>query len=383
LIDSNILYFNSKHSGSTIAGEFSLNPNSIESPVTGNFSILAPIEITWNQIKETNYTLEIDDFRLTENDILITSSTNTPYLWEVYTTTVFGAVLVTIRSNRFLIFTSFIVNITNASAADYGLLQNKKLGVAPCSSISLTPALSRATTNTICVPTKKNNVPTTTIRLGNRTFRVPCGVVKYLPELKFLLTKMTLRDALLFLIQKYDIPVPTRPVQNVKRYQYPTSNATIKYPIIQFNTSFRLGQVILGSRILKNPLFVEKRDDARVLEVCNDDTKTFSVLYTDMLQNCTYWLSTLPSFKEGSFTYCIIRPTNADLKKTITGSISLRGNVLVFTPIILRALLFFYQPYIPNTDITIVYSNPDVSAILTYIQETYFQESIVVNSSCL
>jgi hypothetical protein len=194
---------------------------------------------------------------------------------------------------------------------------------------------------------------------------------------------MTLRDALLFLIQKYDIPVPTKPVQNVKRYQYPTSDAIIKYPILQFNTSFRLGQAILGSRLLKNPLFVEKRDDARILEVCNDDTKTFSYLYTEMLKNCTYWLSTLPSFKEASFTYCVIRPTNASLKKVITGSISLRGNVLVFTPIILKPLLFFYQPYAPNTDITIVYSNPDVSSILTYIQEKYFQDTVVINSSCL
>lgn len=365
-------------------GSFNLNPNSIESPTTGNFSVLAPIEITWYRvIDNTSYTVGIDDFNLKENDITITSSTNTPYPWDVYTTSYFGPVLITIRSNKFLILTTFTINIVNASAADYGLLQNRKLGVAPCSSISLTPALSRATTNTICVPTKKNNVPTTTIKLGDRTFRVPCGVVQYLPELKFLITKMSLRDALLFLIKKYDIPVPTKPVQNVKRYQYPTSDATIKYPIIQFNTSFRLGDAILGSRLLKNPLFVEKRDDARILEVCNDDTKTFSFLYTDMLQNCTYWLSTLPSFKEASFTYCIIRPTNASLKKVITGSISLRGNVLVFTPIILKPLLFFYQPYAPNTDITIIYSNPDVSAILTYIQEKYFQETVVINSACL
>jgi hypothetical protein len=381
---SHIVIFSPLFGVPIIIGSFGLNPNSIESTTTGFFSVLAPIEIKWDRvIVDTIYTVETDNFRLIENNSTIINSTNTPYLWDIYNSSYFGALLITVRSNQFLIFTRFIIIIVNASPADYGLLQNKKLGVAPCSAISLTPALSRATTNTICIPTTRNNVPTTTIKLGDRTFRVPCGVVKYLPELKFLLTKMSLRNAILFLIQKYNIPVPTRGIQNVKRYQYPTSNATIKYPIIQFNTSFRLGQAILGSRILKNPLFVEKRDDARILEVCNDDTKTFSVLYTDMLKNCTYWLSTLPSFVEASFTYCIIRPTNASLKKAITGSISLRGNVLVFTPIILRPLLFIYQPYIPNTDITIMYSNSNVSTILTYIQETYFQETVINNSSCL
>ena len=194
---------------------------------------------------------------------------------------------------------------------------------------------------------------------------------------------MTLRDALLFLIKKYDIPIPSKPIQNVKRYQYPTANAKIEYPILQFNTSFRLGNINVGTFLISNPIFVEKVNDARILEVCNDDTKTFSSLYTDMLKNSTYWLSTLPSFQEASYTYCIIRPTNGTLKKVISGSITLRGNVLVFTPIILRTLLFFYEPYPPNTDITIIYSNPDVSTVLSHIQEKYFQDSVVINSSCL
>jgi hypothetical protein len=363
---------------------FTLNPECIQSNITGFYSIFNPITIKWNAIPSTNtlYILNEDSFNLYTVNGNIGTNTNSPFTW-VPSGSEFGEIIITIHSSKYNIYTSITITIVNASAADYGLLENKKLGVAPCSSVTLTPALARATTNNICLTNKKNNVLTTTIKLGNRTFLVPCGVIKYLPELKLLLTKMTLRDALLFLIKKYDIPIPSKPIQNVKRYQYPTANAKIEYPILQFNTSFRLGSINVGTFLISNPIFVEKVNDARILEVCNDDTKTFSTLYTDMLKNATYWLTTLPSFQEASYTYCIIRPTNGSLKKAITGSITLRGNVLVFTPVILRALLFFYQPYPPNTDITIVYSNSDVSSILTYIQQNYFKDSVNIDSSCL
>jgi hypothetical protein len=385
LTGSHVLYFNSIHMQNIEAGNFTLNPNSISSPNDNNtYSILIPFYITWDKVNiDTNYNVNTDPCRITLNDIIITPSTYTPYLWEIYKTNYTGTFDILIHSVKYLIYNTFTITINKASQADYGLLQNKKLGVAPCSSLTLIPALSRATTNNICVTNKKNNVPTTTIQLGNRRFLIPCGIVKYLPELKSLITKMPLRDALLFLIQKYDIEVQRRHIINKKRYVYPTADAKIIYPILQFNTSFRLSEYNTGAFIVKNPIFVEKTQDARILEVCNDDTKTFSTLYTDMLKNATYWLTTLPSFQESSYTFCIIRPTNGSLKKVISGSIALFGNILVFTPIILRSLLFFYEPYPPNTDITIVYSNPDVSKVVEHIQQKYFQDSVVINSSCL
>jgi hypothetical protein len=318
-------------------------------------------------------------------DVYVVSSTNTPYKWKVSNTSqsLLGTYTLFVQSNLYSIYGSYDITFIQPSQADYGLLENKKLGVAPCSSISLTPALARATTNNICITNKKNNIPMTTIRIGNRRFLVPCGVVKYLPELKSLLTKMTLREALLFLIKKYNIEVPSKQIVNQKRYQYPTANAKIQYPILQFNSSFRLAGSTVGIAINRNPKFSERLGESRILGVCNDDTKTFSYLYTDMLKNATIWLTSLPSFQDFGFIYCVIRQTNAGLKKVITGSITLIGNTLVFTPIILKALLFFYQPYPENTDITILYHNSDVSTVLTYIQEKYFQDSVVMNSSCL
>ena len=368
----------------TKSNAFRLDGQCITSQNDGmTYSILTPILISWDKIKNVTTDYNVSEFfYLKLNNTNIATST-TPYLWEVYKTNYTGTFDLLIHSVDYLIFNTFTITINKASQADYGILQNKKLGVAPCSSLSLTPALSRATTNNICITNKKNNIPMTTIKLGDRRFLVPCGVVKYLPELKSLITKMSLRDALFFLIQKYDIEVQRRHIINKKRYVYPTADAKINYPILQFNTSFRLSEYNTGAFIVKNPIFIEKTQDARILEVCNDDTKTFSTLYTDMLKNATYWLTTLPSFQESSYTFCIIRPTNGSLKKVISGSIALFGNILVFTPIILRSLLFFYEPYPPNTDITIVYSNPDVSKVVEHIQQKYFQDSVVINSSCL
>jgi hypothetical protein len=194
---------------------------------------------------------------------------------------------------------------------------------------------------------------------------------------------MTLRESLLFLIQKYNIEIPRKQIINQKRYQYPTADAKINYPILQFNSSFRLGESTIGIAINSNPIFSERLSESKILGICNDDTKTFSYLYTDMLKNATFWLGSLPSFSDFGYIFCVIRQTNADLKKVITGSITLIGNTLVFTPIILKALLFFYQPYPSNTDITLLYHNSDPSVVLTFIQQNYFQDSVVLNSSCL
>lgn len=375
---------------------FTINPNCLSViPDGGFYTVLSQIKINWYTVSvplptnQSHYSLSGDNFNIhlinTNLDIQIVSPTNTPYLWKVANTSqsLLGTYTLLVQSNLYSIYGSYDITFIQPSQEDYGLLENKKLGIAPCSSISLTPALARATTNTICITNKKNNVPMTTIKLGGRTFLVPCGIVKYLPELKSLLATMTLREALLFLIQKYNIEIPSKQLVNKKRYQYPTADAKITYPILQFNTSFRLAGSTVGIAINRNPKFSERLGESRILGVCNDDTKTFSYLYTDMLKNATFWLTSLPSFQDFGYIYCIIRQTNAGLKKVITGSITLIGNTLVFTPIILKELLFFYQPYPENTDITILYHNSDVSTVLTYVQEKYFQDSVVINSSCL
>ena len=247
---------------------------------------------------------------------------------------------------------------------------------------------SRATTNTLCVTTKKNNLPTTIISIknnivyptairGQRQYLVPCGIIPYLKELTELLKTLSLRDALLFLIQKYNIPQNTQAVANKTRYQLPTANSKILKPIVQYSASFRLSASTTGVSVGNDIRFVDKLSDARFLTLCNDDTKTFSTLYTDMLKNATYWISTLPRFtKDGDFTYCVVRPVNGSLKQILTASITLVNNRFVFTPYILRLVLAFYQPY-GAIDITIMYSSKSLIDIYNYLVAAY--EKIYLN----
>ena len=247
---------------------------------------------------------------------------------------------------------------------------------------------SRATTNTLCVTTKKNNLPTTIISIknnivyptairGQRQYLVPCGILPYLKELTELLKTLSLRDALLFLIQKYNIPQNTPAITNQKRYQLPTANSKVLNPILQFTTSFRLSSKVAGNSVPINTYFAEKLSDARVLILCNDDTKTFSTLYTDMLKNATYWISTLAQFtKDGDYTFCVVRPIQGSLKQFITASISLKDNHLIFTPIIARVVLSFYEPY-GAIDFSIMFTSPLLSEIEKYLLAQY--EKIYIN----
>ena len=243
---------------------------------------------------------------------------------------------------------------------------------------------SRATTNTLCVTSKKNNIPTTIISVknnivyptairGERQYLVPCGVIPYLKEFTELLKTLTLRNALLFLIQKYNIPQNAPAVTNQKRYQLPTANSKVLKPIVQYTASFRLAGSTTGVSVGYDKRFVDKLSNARFVTLCNDDTKTFSSLYTDMLKNATYWISTLARFtKDGDFTYCVVRPVNGSLKQILTASITLVNNRLVFTPYILGLVLAFYEPY-GAIDMTIMYSSKRLEDIYNYLEAAYFK----------
>ena len=98
-----------------------------------------------------------------------------------------------------------------------------------------------------------------------------------------------------------------------------------------------------------------------------------------MLVNAAYWLNTLQPFKkDGDFTYCVVRPINGSLKQLITASISLKNNRLVFTPVILRLVLGFYNAYGP-VDIVIMFSSKSIVDILNYLIAAY--EKIYLNPS--
>jgi hypothetical protein len=185
---------------------------------------------------------------------------------------------------------------------------------------------------------------------------------------------MSIRSSLLFLIQKYSIPIPSKAVVSQKRYQYPTADAKQLHTILQFNTTFRLGENTLGYSVNTDPSFVEKIYDARILNIANNDAKSISSYYTDMIVNATTWLNTLPPLtKDGAYFYCVVRPINGSAKQFISATVALLDNQLIFTPFISRYLLLLYVPY-QEGDITILYSSPRLTDVIEYMRSTYYQD---------
>jgi hypothetical protein len=351
----------------------------ISTPITldqSEYTILSRINATLYVNVPTTFTVQVQDV-----DNLLPPITLPSFTANVLTTYSFDVYPLNLPAGNYVIyFTSDIVLTSPVFfvSREYFSLTKPVIPIPP----------SRGTSNQLCVTAKKNNVASTIISIvgttvyptavtGKPQFLVPCGILRYLKELSSLLASMSLRDALLFLIQKYDIPQSTPAVTNKPRIQYPTANFKVLKPILQYPASFRLAASTTGVSVGNDLRFVDKLSDARVVTLCNDDTKTFSTLYTDMLKNATYWLSTLPPFtKDGDFTYCVVRPVNGSLKQILTASITLVNNRFVFTPYILRLVLAFYQPY-GAIDMTIMYSSKSLVDIFNYLVAAY--EKIYLN----
>jgi len=346
------------------------------SPVTldqTSYTIASMIHATLYVSVPTTFTVQLQDAANANAPIALPSFT--AYLSSTYT---FNAYYLNVTNTSY--YLKFITEITLTSAVFEMSTTYFTLKPLP----TPVPDFSRATSNQVYVTAKKNNVPTTIITVigqtayrtaisGKPQFLVPCGILNYFNEFNQLLKTMTLRDALTMLILKYDIPQSTPAVTNQNRYQYPTSNAKVLKPILQFSSSFRLGAKTTGNSVLPSTkrTFVEILSDARLLSLSNDDTKTFSSLYTDMINNATYWLSTIPPITyDGGYVYCVVRPIRGSIKQIITASISLINNHLIFTPVVARVLLSFYDPYLPG-DISILYSSKSLADIQAYLESAY------------
>ena len=247
------------------------------------------------------------------------------------------------------------------------------LGVAACFN-NFHPG-SRANTNSICKAKIPDIVPffTTTIfikKIGRRIV-IPCDLLKYKLELEGLLDGMSIQRAVQTLIKKYNIPLPEKPIQEIKRYVYPTADKKLLFPVLAFNASFRLGEEAYVDNILYADYVMGK---SYMVELCNDDTVTFSVEVTDMQKKATYWLSTL-----NLPCYCIIGPTNGQKNQLISGYLYYGDNIIddqvvasysnriIFRALIFNSLYLFYEEYPENTNITIFYKMKDLSILTNYL----------------
>lgn len=251
-----------------------------------------------------------------------------------------------------------------------------------CSSSFLTPALSRATTNNRCIVNSKFTITYTPVTIDNQRVLIPCPLFKYLSEIKILMQTQSLKNAIIEIANKYNIPLEQP--QNIKRYTYPTVNGRISTPLIQYNSTFKLVKnpdAVQSTTFNTSLGYSEVTHKSYLVGVCNDDTKTFSYTYTDMALYAGYLLSTLNIEPINNVRiYCITCRTNdRNLVKTISGYIRYFNNQLFFTPVISKLLLPRYIPYNDNTDITILYTNNNLEDTIDYNRATFHKNTIRPN----
>lgn len=228
----------------------------------------------------------------------------------------------------------------------------KKIGnTLPCRSAPLYPIQPRATSNSLCRTNRKHNnfVSNQSIQVGNRLVPIPCFLLSHIEEFTTLIAQVGYLQAIKLLAVKYNVNIEP-PLQNVKRYVYPKVDIGVMPPVIQYNTSFVLNELAPPVTPSDFPTvdgnWSVMKNYARYVSVCNDDTSTFSYTFTNMQTLAKYWTSKLPTFVSPYYTVLI--NSNQNPLNTQSGCLLLRGNRIIFVPIIYNELFLFYTAYPEN-----------------------------------
>jgi hypothetical protein len=244
-----------------------------------------------------------------------------------------------------------------------------------CKNVNYTNT-NKNTTNSLCITYKKHNIfsSTKTVQVGNILYRIPCFILPYIPELKFLLQKVNIKEAIKILAEKYKVSLRP-PIQNIRRYIYPTANYKVIPPVTQFSVTFKLTEkAIVNVPLPSHPKFIQMHNDARYISVCNNDTFTFSDLVSDMIKNNSYWFSTLPIFTT-HYLYAAI-DNSSTILTSHTGYVIMQNNRLIFLPTISNELIFLYQKYVENSSFVFLYVGRNFGNATTLIQNLYFSSPL-------
>lgn len=245
----------------------------------------------------------------------------------------------------------------------------------PCRNFSYYPTFARSTSNSLCITHKKNNlfVSTKTIKIGDKTYRLPCFLLNHVAELEQLLKTKTFKEAVILLAAKYDVSLAL-PIQNIKRYIYPTVGGKLVPKPIQFKSTFKLMEIVTVTQTFPiQPNVIPYWDDARRIAVCADNAKTFITSFSDMKTNCKYWVNTLPTFSQ-SYYYAVISSTTR--LNAHSGFLLLQDDSLVFVPVINKNLVFLYQPYSEGTSFIFSYLGINGETPYTTIMNMYIPQQL-------
>ena len=248
-----------------------------------------------------------------------------------------------------------------------------KIGtLLPCGKAPSAPIQTRATTNSLCRTNvdRRHFASTKTIQIGNLLIPIPCFLLPHEAEFRALILQVDYLNAVKLLAEKYNVDI--RPsIQPVTRYKYPNVPEIHIHKTIQFQKTFVLAEpapTVTYTLIHEN--WSVMTHQAKYVDVCNDDTVTFSKTYTDMKQYATYWVSHIPAFDKQMFV--VIQGSNAQRVPHVGRFLLTPDDRVVFVPIVLNILFILYQSYPSNTPFTLLFTDTfeNITTRIQSLQQT-------------
>lgn len=225
-----------------------------------------------------------------------------------------------------------------------------------CNTAPTQPIQPRSTSNSLCRTNKyrRHFTSTRTVQIGKLIIQIPCFLLPHEAEFVELAIQIGYLKAVRVLALKYGVDIKP-PIQNISRYKYPDVPMQIIPNLIQFSQTYVLDTPanILPYTTTHDHWSVMTQD-AQYVNICNNDTVTFSTTYPEMQQYASYWLSHLPDINDSSL-FVVTQESNGP-RKPQTGRLMLHDNRIVFIPIVLNTLFLLYKAYPVNTPFTILFT---------------------------
>jgi len=161
--------------------------------------------------------------------------------------------------------------------------------------------------NNLCFTAKRYNYTLSdktvskTVRGITILYKVPCILLRYITDLQTFLDESNIVTAIKNTCEKYNIVIQ-KPINNVKRYRYPlvsplpiVKTLFFKHIYILSGNAYAAATNYLSSKQFNETKILPYNNgiDSLFINVINDDTKTFSSDYKDIINN--YFGKTLTS----------------------------------------------------------------------------------------
>lgn len=215
--------------------------------------------------------------------------------------------------------------------------------------------------NNLCFTAKRYNYTLSdktvskAVRGNTILYKVPCILVRYITDLQTFLDQTNIVTAIKKTCEKYNIVIQ-KPINNVKRYRYPVVSPL---PIVK-TLFFKHTYILSGSATSDAIDYLISIDfqqsdkilpyngnvDALYIKVVNDDTKTFSSDYNDIINS--YFGKTLTSKSFPISVQC--KYVNKPVFPQI-GLIGYYNNRLIYIPFQILKIGSLYQTFPNNSSV--------------------------------